>query len=208
MGKRTRWKYKKVESTWTWTTNADINQSNVVLSNQSYKNKNYTTEKHVAKNMKSQETHCSLNKFEKTVLLYPAHPHFPAPKIRPCRYFHCWQMARRLPRGEGGRKNCFEPLSKLLETYFRAKNEDKHSLGGEIENWSGCAEMFNFCLLTKGVDLEALLVFSMVFEAHIMYDMWTIKDRRLYIIKMHLPTETLTRKVFAGQGSETEMDYN
>ena len=30
----------------------------------SYKNKNYTTEKHVAKNMKSQETHCSLNKFE------------------------------------------------------------------------------------------------------------------------------------------------
>ena len=48
----------------TWTTNADINQSNVVLSNQSYKNKNYTTEKHVAKNMKSQETHCSLNKFE------------------------------------------------------------------------------------------------------------------------------------------------
>ena len=66
-------------------------------------------------------------------------------------------MARQLPRGEGGRKNCFEPLSKLLETYFRAKNEDKHSLGGEIENWSGCAEMFEFCLLTKGVDLEAYL---------------------------------------------------
>ena len=110
--------------------------------------------------MKSQETHCSLNKFETKTLLYPAHPHFPAPKIRPCRYFHCWQMARRLPRGEGGRKNCFEPLSKLLETYFRAKNEDKHSLGGEIENWSGCAEMFEFCLLTKGVDLEAYLYFQ------------------------------------------------
>ena len=47
----------------------------------SYKNKNYTTEKHVAKNMKSQETHCSPNKFEiKNSALLPRPSSLSSPK--------------------------------------------------------------------------------------------------------------------------------